>query len=131
MNTIPDSSPVQQGVAEATSESPQLARGLSLRHIMFIALAPPSAPACSTARHPPIQLAGPSVLLAYVIGGAAVFMVMRAMGELALAHPVSGAFSEYATRYLGRWAGFVTGWTYALETGAGRHRGRHRLCRVP
>lgn len=62
-----------------------------------------------------IQLAGPSVLLAYVIGGAAVFMVMRAMGELALAHPVSGAFSEYATLYLGRWAGFVTGWTYALE----------------
>ena len=70
------------------------------------------------------------MLLAYVIGGAAVFMVMRAMGELALAHPVSGAFSEYATRYLGRWAGFVTGWTYAPGNGAGCHRGRHRLCRV-
>jgi len=62
-----------------------------------------------------IQLAGPSVLVAYMVGGAAVFMVMRAMGELALANPVSGAFSEYATRYLGRWAGFVTGWSYALE----------------
>lgn len=36
MNTSPDSSPVQQGAE--TSENPQLARGLSLRHIMFIAL---------------------------------------------------------------------------------------------
>ena len=36
MNTTPDSSPVQQGAV--ASESPQLARGLSLRHIMFIAL---------------------------------------------------------------------------------------------
>lgn len=115
MNTTPDSSPVQQGVAEATSESPQLARGLSLRHIMFIALGSAIGTGLFYGSASAIQLAGPSVLLAYVIGGAAVFMVMRAMGELALAHPVSGAFSEYATRYLGRWAGFVTGWTYALE----------------
>ncbi len=113
MNTSPDSSPVQQGAE--TSENPQLARGLSLRHIMFIALGSAIGTGLFYGSASAIQLAGPPVLLAYVIGGAAVFMVMRAMGELALAHPVSGAFSEYATRYLGRWAGFVTGWTYALE----------------
>ena len=83
MNTIPDSSPVQQGVAEATSESPQLARGLSLRHIMFIALGSAIGTGLFYGSASAIQLAGPSVLLAYVIGGAAVFMVMRAMGELA------------------------------------------------
>ena len=124
MNTIPDSSPVQQGVAEATSESPQLARGLSLRphHVHRPRSAIGTGLFYGSASA--IQLAGPSVLLAYVIGGAAVFMVMRAMGELALAHPVSGAFSEYATRYLGRWAGFVTGVDLRPGDGAGADRGR-------
>lgn len=92
-----------------------LSRGLSLRHILFIALGSAIGTGLFLGSASAIEFAGPSVLLAYVVGGAAVFMVMRAMGEMALAHPVSGAFSEYATRYLGRWAGFVTGWSYAFE----------------
>ncbi|WP_141364324.1 amino acid permease [Glutamicibacter uratoxydans] len=62
-----------------------------------------------------IQAAGPAVLFAYMIGGAAVFIVMRAMGEMAVKHPVSGSFAHYASRYLGRFAGFVTGWTFTFE----------------
>ncbi|MCC9145900.1 MULTISPECIES: amino acid permease [unclassified Arthrobacter] len=62
-----------------------------------------------------IQSAGPSVLLAYMIGGAAVFLVMRALGEMAVRHPVSGSFGHYASRYLGPFAGFITGWTFAFE----------------
>ncbi|MCW4465862.1 amino acid permease [Glutamicibacter sp. MNS18] len=62
-----------------------------------------------------IQAAGPAVLFAYMIGGAAVFVVMRAMGEMAVKHPVSGSFAHYASRYLGRFAGFVTGWTFTFE----------------
>lgn len=95
--------------------STQLSRGLTLRHILFIALGSAIGTGLFYGSASAISLAGPSVLLAYLIGGAAVYMVMRAMGEMALAHPVSGSFSEYATRYLGRGAGFVTGWTFALE----------------
>jgi histidine transporter len=62
-----------------------------------------------------IQMAGPAVLLAYLIGGAAVFMVMRALGEMAVHNPVSGSFGQYASTYLGPMAGFVLGWTYAFE----------------
>ncbi|MFJ7751545.1 amino acid permease [Arthrobacter sp. NPDC097144] len=62
-----------------------------------------------------IQSAGPAVLLAYMIGGAAVFLVMRALGEMAVRHPVSGSFGQYASRYLGPFAGFITGWTFAFE----------------
>ncbi|MCQ1950747.1 MULTISPECIES: amino acid permease [Arthrobacter] len=62
-----------------------------------------------------IQSAGPSVLLAYMIGGAAVFLVMRALGEMAVRHPVTGSFGHYASRYLGPFAGFITGWTFAFE----------------
>lgn len=42
-------------------------------------------------------------------------MVMRALGEMAVRHPVSGSFGQYASRYLGPFAGFVTGWTYVFE----------------
>nr|WP_245190373.1 amino acid permease [Leucobacter exalbidus] len=62
-----------------------------------------------------IKTAGPSVLLAYIIGGAAVFMVMRALGELAVRNPVSGSFSAYASRYISPFAGFLVGWTYTFE----------------
>ena len=109
-------SPEPNAQTETTqAQAPQLQRMLSLRHIMFIALGSAIGTGLFYGSASAIQAAGPSVVLAYMIGGAAVFMVMRAMGELALAHPVAGAFSEYATRYLGPWAGFVTGWSYALE----------------
>lgn len=62
-----------------------------------------------------IKAAGPAVLLAYMIGGAAVFMVMRALGEMAVRHPVSGSFAQYASRYVGPFAGFLAGWTYTFE----------------
>ena len=55
------------------------------------------------------------VLLAYLIGGAAVFMVMRALGEMAVHNPVSGSFGQYASQYLGPLPGFILGWTYAFE----------------
>ncbi|BAS14812.1 proline-specific permease ProY [Arthrobacter sp. Hiyo8] len=42
-------------------------------------------------------------------------MVMRALGEMAVRHPVSGSFGQYASRYLGPLAGFITGWTYVFE----------------
>ena len=55
------------------------------------------------------------MLLAYLIGGAAVFIVMRALGEMAVRNPVSGSFGSYARQYLGPLAGFITGWTYTFE----------------
>lgn len=93
----------------------ELRRGLSLRHIRFIALGSAIGTGLFLGSADAIQFAGPSVLLAYLVGGAAVFMVMRAMGEMAMVHPVPGSFSDYATEYLGRWAGFVTGWSFAFE----------------
>lgn len=92
-----------------------LARGLTARHIRFMALGSAIGTGLFYGSSSAIQAAGPAVLFAYMIGGAAVFIVMRAMGEMAVKHPVSGSFAHYASRYLGRFAGFVTGWTFAFE----------------
>ena len=92
-----------------------LKRGLTARHIRFMALGSAIGTGLFYGSASAIQMAGPAVLLAYLIGGAAVFMVMRALGEMAVHNPVSGSFGHYATSYLGPMAGFVLGWTYAFE----------------
>ncbi|MEN4749375.1 amino acid permease [Pseudomonas sp. Ps21-P2] len=92
-----------------------LKRGLSARHIRFMALGSAIGTGLFYGSASAIKLAGPAVLLVYIIAGAAVYMVMRALGEMAVRNPVSGSFGEYATTYLGPLAGFVLGWTYAFE----------------
>lgn len=90
----------------------QLKRGLSNRHMQLIALGGSIGVGLFYGSSSTIQLAGPAVLLAYLIGGLVIFTIMRALGEMAVAEPVSGSFSNYANKYLGNFAGFLTGWTY-------------------
>ena len=92
-----------------------LKRGLTARHIRFMALGSAIGTGLFYGSASAIQMAGPAVLLAYLIGGSAVFMVMRALGEMAVHNPVSGSFGQYASTYLGPMAGFILGWTYAFE----------------
>jgi amino acid transporter, AAT family len=61
-----------------------------------------------------ISKAGPALLIAYVLAGAVVFLMMRALGELSLAYPSAGSFSTYATKFIGPITGFVTGWSFWL-----------------
>ncbi|WP_246794539.1 amino acid permease [Burkholderia perseverans] len=92
-----------------------LQRHLGARHIRFLALGSAIGTGLFYGSASAIRLAGPAVILAYLVGGAAVYMVMRALGEMAVRDPVSGSFGQYATDNLGPFAGFVTGWTYTLE----------------
>ncbi|WP_433122654.1 amino acid permease [Arthrobacter koreensis] len=98
-----------------TPHHTDLKRGLSLRHIRFIALGSAIGTGLFYGSSETIQAAGPAVLIAYIIAGCAVFLVMRALGEMAVRHPVAGSFSQYAGRYLGPRMGFLTGWTFAFE----------------
>ncbi|WP_457211795.1 amino acid permease [Mycobacteroides abscessus] len=92
-----------------------LTRGLSARHIRFIALGSAIGTGLFYGSAEAIRQAGPSVLVAYLLSGAVIYIVLRSLGEMAVRRPVAGSFGEYATQYLGPLAGFLTGWTYALE----------------
>ena len=59
-----------------------------------------------------IELAGPGVILGYAIGGLIVFLIMRFLGEMLTEEPTAGSFSYFANRYVGRFAGFLSGWNY-------------------
>ncbi|RDS84742.1 amino acid permease [Dyella monticola] len=91
-----------------------LQRRLTPRHITFMALGMAIGTGLFLGSASAINLAGPSVLFAYMFGGLMIFIVMRALGEMAVHDPVAGSFSSYAHRYLGPFAGYVTGWNYWL-----------------
>jgi AAT family amino acid transporter len=59
-----------------------------------------------------IQLAGPSIMLGYVLAGLVAFIVLRALGEMAVHEPVAGSFAHYAGKYIGPLAGYLVGWGY-------------------
>lgn len=67
-----------------------------------------------------IKAAGPSVLLAYLVCGGVIFLIMRALGEMTVHHPVTGSFAAYAREYLGPYAGYLSSWNYwILMVGVG------------
>ncbi len=89
--------------------------GLKARHIHFIALGSAIGTGLFYGSAGAIQAAGPSVLLVYLLGGAVVYFMLRALGEMAVQMPISGSFAEYTRRFLGPWAGYITGWMFAFE----------------
>jgi AAT family amino acid transporter len=59
-----------------------------------------------------IQIAGPSILLGYLLAGIVAFIVLRTLGEMAVHEPVAGSFAAYANNYVGPLAGYMVGWGY-------------------
>ncbi|WP_312648300.1 amino acid permease [Aminipila sp.] len=59
-----------------------------------------------------IHAAGPSVVIAYILGGVLVYFVLIALSELTVANPDSGSFRTFATQAFGEGTGFVVGWVY-------------------
>jgi L-asparagine transporter-like permease len=59
-----------------------------------------------------ILLAGPGVILSYVLGAGIALIMSYVLTEMAVVHPVAGAFGVYAEKYLNPWAGFAIRATY-------------------
>ncbi|MBC3381215.1 amino acid permease [Serratia fonticola] len=89
-----------------------LKRGLKNRHIQLIALGGAIGTGLFLGIAQTIQMAGPSVLLGYAIGGFIAFLIMRQLGEMVVEEPVAGSFSHFAYKYWGDFAGFLSGWNY-------------------
>src|SRR6478672_1497047 len=59
-----------------------------------------------------IRLAGPGVILSYLLGAGIALIMSYVLAEMAVVHPVAGAFGVYAEKYLNPWAGFSIRATY-------------------
>lgn len=54
-----------------------------------------------------LEIAGPSVILSYVVATFIAYTVAMALGELASVHPAAGSFGVYGELYLNQYLGFL------------------------
>ncbi len=94
------------------TEMDGLARSLRPRHVTMISIGGIIGAGIFVGSGAAIAVAGPAVLLSYALCGGLIFVIMRMLGEMAVARPGVGSFSGYAALGLGDWAGFVSGWLY-------------------
>ena len=87
-------------------------RALKDRHIQMIALGCAIGTGLFYGSASAIQLAGPAIMVSYLIGGLFIYLVVRALSEMSVYNPVSGSFSTYAYEYWGDFPGFLAGWNY-------------------
>lgn len=95
-----------------TQDTTELARNLKNRHVQLIAIGGTIGTGLFLGSGQSIRLAGPSIILAYILTGMVCFLLMRALGELLLSNLDYHSFVEAVREYLGDTAGFITGWTY-------------------
>lgn len=98
--------------ATPADESAVEQKKLKNRHVMMITLGGIIGASRFVGSGNVIRNVGPAALLSYAIGGLLVIMVMRMLGEMAVARPAVGSFMEYARQGLGAWAGYLIGWLY-------------------
>jgi GABA permease len=116
----------------ASAAAPDLAasglrRSLQRRHMQMIALGGVIGAGLFVGSGVVIGSAGPAAVISFALTGTLVVLVMRMLGEMAVAYPAVGGFYEYNRLALGELAGFLTGWMYwyfwvivvALEAVAG------------
>ena len=61
-----------------------------------------------------VNVAGPAIILSYVIVAGISLFLGRALAEMAVAHPTAGAFGVYAGIYLSPFAGYAVRVSYLL-----------------
>ena len=91
---------------------PELSRSLQPRHVTMISIGGIIGAGLFVGSSASIAATGPAIVLSYMITGTLVLLVMRMLGEMAVALPAVRSFTEFARVGLGPWAGFVAGWLY-------------------
>ena len=61
-----------------------------------------------------IGLAGPAVVVSYLIGAVVAYLMTLALAQMAVRHPAAGSFGVHAEIYQGPWAGYTVRWSYWL-----------------
>ncbi len=94
-----------------SGEAP-LAASLRPRHVAMISLGGVVGAGLFVGSSAAIENSGPAAMLAYLLAGTITFLMMRMLGEMAVARPGQGSFNSYIRLSLGASASFVSGWLY-------------------
>src|SRR5712691_8294970 len=91
-----------------------LQRKLSQRQLTMIAIGGAIGVGLFLGSSVTIDLAGPGVIVSYLLVALIAVVIAYALAEMAVVHPVAGSFGIYAETYLSPWAGFTVRATYGL-----------------
>jgi len=115
-NSLQPRSP--QSTAATTTPIPpeidELKRKLTQRQLTMLAIGGAIGVGLFLGSSVTVRLAGPSVIVTYLIGALIAMIVAYSLAEMAVVQPVAGSFGVYAETYLSPWAGFSVRATYAL-----------------
>jgi amino acid transporter, AAT family len=95
-------------------ESEELRRRLTQRQLTMLAIGGAIGVGLFLGSTVTIRLAGPGVIVTYIIGAVIAMIVAYSLAEMAVVQPVAGSFGVYAQTYLSSWAGFSVRATYAV-----------------
>mgnify|MGYP002740228000 CR=1 FL=1 len=90
-------------------------KALKNRHIQMIAIGGSIGTGLFLGAGGRLAQGGPALAFAYAVCGVFAFLMVRALGELAVRRPSSGAFVSYAREFLGEKGAFITGWFFFLD----------------
>lgn len=91
-----------------------LQKGLLPRHVQFVALGGMIGTGIFKGSSDTLNIAGPSVVLAYILGGILLFIVMAALGEMAMAFPHLNV-QNLVYKAFGYQFSFIVGWLYWIN----------------
>jgi L-asparagine transporter-like permease len=105
-------SPLEQH--QAVKNEQVLVRQLSAAQQMMMALGGAIGTGLFLASGLSVGVAGPAIILSYIIVAGISLLLGRALTEMAVAHPTAGAFGVYASIYLSPFAGYAVRVSYWL-----------------
>ncbi|MGW3999838.1 amino acid permease [Amycolatopsis sp. NPDC004772] len=90
-------------------------KALKSRHVNMIAIGGAIGTGLFLGAGGRLAQAGPALAIVYGVCGLFAFFVVRALGELILYRPSSGAFVSYAREFMGEKGAYVAGWMHFLN----------------
>lgn len=99
-------------MSDAVAREAGLVRELTPRQLTMIAIGGAIGTGLFLGSTISIGIAGPAVVVTYLIGAVVAFLMTLALGQMAVRHPAAGSFGVHAEIYEGPWAGFTVRWSY-------------------
>src|SRR5215813_6249451 len=101
-------------LSPSSPASDQLWRRLGQRQLTMLAIGGAIGVGLFLGSSVAVRLAGPGVIVSYLLGAVIALIVTYSLAEMAVLHPDAGSFGIYAQKYLSSWAGFTVRASYGF-----------------
>src|ERR1700757_5157521 len=105
---MPAETELTEGLSHAPVQEKGLRRQLGAGQMAMVAVGGSIGTGLLLGSAAAMGIAGPAVILSFLLAALINFTVTMALAELSSVHPAAGSFGVYGDLYLNDWAGFVS-----------------------